>query len=98
MQYKYTITCTYNYYGYPQAERRYTVSTPYLDFTITWYGNNGFDLPKVTNDHNKCNGYFWSMRLFIETIFFNTAQTRELREKLFSLKENETTDVVLSNE
>lgn len=95
MQYTYTITCTYKYYGYPQAERHFKVSTPYSECTLEWYGNNGFDIPNVTNNHHKCNGYFWSMHLLMKTLLSTSKEAIDFKQVFSTLKEGETTSVTL---
>ena len=97
MEYTYKFKCTLNYYGYPQAQRRYEISSTSFDGSIVYYGNNGFDLLEVKNDHHKCNGYFWQMRLLLKTIYSNGKENNDLREKIFHLKEGEEVWIKLSD-
>ena len=66
--YRFKITKTYRYYGYPQAETHYEIESEYFSAKIKHYGNQGWDVPQI-NCFRKCNGYFWSMRKFMKDFY-----------------------------
>lgn len=89
-KYKFTVTKTYHYYGYPQAEDRFKIEGVYCVGSIRYYGNCGFDAPKLEPSHSINNGYFWSMHALIKDIFCGSAF-----RQAFKLKEGESMDIVI---
>lgn len=80
--YRFTITKTYNYYGYPQARRSYKVESQYFNAEIEYYGNQGYDIPDV-ECLRKCNGYFWSLHAFMKAFYSGKL------DKYFNIKTDE---------
>lgn len=87
MSYKFTITKTYHYYGYPQKEEHFTIKGEFFTATVKYFGNQGFDAP-IINCNRKCNGYFWSMHSFMQAFYAG-----KLRSIFFNLKVNEPTTI-----
>ena len=83
MPYSYTIRKTYQSYGYPENEFRYFVSGMYFDAEVTYYGNHGFDVPKVRCT-TRNNGYHWSVNTFMRAFYQD-----KLREYFLNLKDHE---------
>ncbi len=94
-EYTFTITCTYRYYGSPQAIRHYTITSPHLECKLTYYGNQGYDLPVVTNNHHMCNGYFWHMQTLVKKLFSGHILNNELLQTLASLGEGKSANITL---
>jgi len=91
--YKFNVTKTYHYYGYPQAQYNFKFEGEFLNGTVTWYGCNGFDVPKISPKLSGLrNGYFWSMRVLMTDIFCG----RKFR-KAFALKEGETMKIEIDD-
>lgn len=83
MSYRFTITKTYDYYGYPEAERHYEIKGQYFTAKIKHYGNHGFDAPQVSGS-SRNNGYFWSLNTFMRALYKD-----KLRSYFLDLKEGE---------
>ena len=81
--YRFTITKTYNYYGYPQAERHYEIKGQYFTAKIKYYGNQGFDAPQISRTCTG-SGYFWSLNTFMRAFY-----KEKLNSYFSNLKEGE---------
>ena len=90
-KYRFTLTKTMHYYGCPQARYDFNIKGSYLDGRLTWWGNQGFDALVITNNHNGCNGYIWSMHKLMNEIY---GDGKEIR-KGFGLREGESMEIVL---
>lgn len=66
--YVFKVTCDFSYYGYPQAERKYTISNQWLTAKVKWYGNQGADAIQVEKKGTN-NGCFWAMHTLMEAIY-----------------------------
>ena len=83
MAYRFTVTKTYDYYGYPETERHYDVKGEYFSAKIKYFGNHGWDAPQVSCSRRN-NGYFWSLQKFMKALY-----DRKLDVRFYNLKENE---------
>ena len=91
MAYRFTVTKTYNYHGYPEAERHYEVKGDYFTAKLKYFGNHGWDAPEV-NCRSRNNGYFWSLHRFMKALY-----GRKLDAYFYNLKENESTTFTIED-
>lgn len=89
MSYRFKITKTLHYYGYPQSEYHFRIDSLYFNGTVKYYGNQGFDIPRL-ECRQMNNGYFWSMHAFMKAFYED-----KLRRPMLDLKENESTTIEL---
>lgn len=68
LNYKFKITKTYNYYGWPQSERHYTIESKFFTMKIRFYGNQGWGVPTVEYE-SRCNGMMWSYNGFMRDFY-----------------------------
>lgn len=88
------VKCVDYYYGYPQATREYVVEGIYMSARLNYYGNMGYDIPKITKDCGKCYGYFTSFRILLLSLF-NVSRMKGIRSVIDNMREGDVVSIKL---
>lgn len=85
-KYKFNVTMTYNYYGYPQSKQKFMVESSYLKLEVTHYGNQGHTIPVDYSRDRTINGYFWDLQVFMRYLY---KTSYGFRSKVANMREGE---------